>query len=217
MKNLLYKEIRLGITPVLVLFLTFPAMLLIPNYPRFVPYFYICLATFFVFNNAQLNKDLQYSMILPIRKRDMVKARALMVASYQLLSIAIGIPFAILSRMVPNTYPGLGPNLAFFGLNFIPMALFNLVLFTMFYRKAEKPQVPFIIGAVIWFIIFAVIDGTFIAGGTLKIPFIATMASMDPADFGVQIPFLIFGLLFYFGIWILTYRIAANRFEKVDL
>ena len=33
-------------------------MILIPNYPCYVSFFYLCLSCFFIFNNAELNKDI---------------------------------------------------------------------------------------------------------------------------------------------------------------
>lgn len=48
MKTLLQKELRLALHPTAPLFLCLSAMLLIPNYPYCVVFFYTSLAVFFI-------------------------------------------------------------------------------------------------------------------------------------------------------------------------
>ena len=101
MKNFLEKEIKLCLSAVNYLFLAFVAMIIIPNYPCYVPFYYLCLSIFFIFNNAELNKDIQYSMVLPITKKDMVKSRCILVCVYEIAGALFTIPFAIL---INSTY-----------------------------------------------------------------------------------------------------------------
>ena len=83
MKNFLYKEFKLCLSAVNYIFILFTAMILIPNYPYYVPFFYLCLSVFFIFNNSELNKDIPYSMILPIKKSDIVKSRCILICVLQ--------------------------------------------------------------------------------------------------------------------------------------
>lgn len=92
MKQLLYKEFKLALHPTAVIFLALSAMLLIPNYPYYVTFFYTCLGVFFICLNGRENRDIYYSMLLPIRKRQIVKARFLMVAALQLAQAVLGRP-----------------------------------------------------------------------------------------------------------------------------
>ena len=84
MKNFLNKEIRLNLAPVNYLFMAFASMIIIPNYPCYVPFFYFALSVFFIFNNAELNRDIQYSMVLPITKKEIVKSRCILVFFYEI-------------------------------------------------------------------------------------------------------------------------------------
>jgi len=79
MKELLFKEFKLAAHPTTYLFLFLGAMLLIPAYPYFVAFIYTCLGIFFIFLSARENQDILYTVSLPVRKRDVVKSRVLMI------------------------------------------------------------------------------------------------------------------------------------------
>ena len=72
MKNFITKEIKLCLAPINYVYLSFAVMLIIPNYPRYVPIFFFCVSILHIFNNALLNKDIEYSMILPITKKERI-------------------------------------------------------------------------------------------------------------------------------------------------
>ena len=84
MKTLLYKQLRLVCQPMTLVFCLFGVMLLIPAYPYTVMWFYVMLGLFFSFLNGREQKDVYYSALLPIRKRDTVKANCLFVGLIEL-------------------------------------------------------------------------------------------------------------------------------------
>ena len=130
MKNLLYKEINLCLNPLNYFFLGFAAMLLIPHYPVYIGFFYMCLSVFWIFNNSLINKDSLFNILLPISKNNIVKARCLLVALYEIVFILLSIPFAFLhNKFFPDGNPtGINANIAFFGLLLIVISAFNLYL-----------------------------------------------------------------------------------------
>lgn len=67
-----------------LVFCLFGVMLLIPAYPYTVMWFYVMLGLFFSFLNGREQKDVYYSALLPIRKRDTVKANCLFVGLIEL-------------------------------------------------------------------------------------------------------------------------------------
>ena len=79
MKHLLLKELRLALHPTALIFLGLSAMLLIPSYPYLVVFFYTGLAVFFTCLNGRENKDVTYTLLLPVSKADVVRARFLVV------------------------------------------------------------------------------------------------------------------------------------------
>ena len=70
------KDLRLAAHPMMYVFALFGVMLIIPNYPYTVVFFYGLLGIFFTFLNGRENKDVYYCAVLPVTKRDQVRARA---------------------------------------------------------------------------------------------------------------------------------------------
>ena len=80
MRALLYKQLRLVCHPMTPVFCLFGVMVLIPNYPYTITFFYVMLGLFFTFLNVREQKDIYYSAILPVPKRDTVKAGCVLTA-----------------------------------------------------------------------------------------------------------------------------------------
>lgn len=68
MKTLLYKQLRLVCHPMTPVFCLFGFMVIIPNYPYTVIFFYVMLGLFFTFLNMREQKDLYYTALLPVPK-----------------------------------------------------------------------------------------------------------------------------------------------------
>lgn len=100
MKALIYKEFALSAVVPTYLFIFFGALLLIPNYPYTVVFFFCCMGLFFSIQNARENHDTFYTAALPVKKRDVVKARCIFFVIVQLITILIAIPFAILRNTI---------------------------------------------------------------------------------------------------------------------
>ena len=102
------KDLRLAAHPMMYVFALFGVMLLIPSYPYTVVFFYGLLGIFFTFLNGRENKDVYYCAVLPVTKREQVRARTWMVVAVELTELVLAVPFAVLSvRINPN-----GTNLA---------------------------------------------------------------------------------------------------------
>ena len=113
MKTLLYKQLRLVCHPMTPVFCLFGFMVIIPNYPYTVIFFYVMLGLFFTFLNMREQKDLYYTALLPVPKRDAVKAGCLFTALIELLSLAVLVPCALLAvRLQPgkDNLVGLDPK-----------------------------------------------------------------------------------------------------------
>lgn len=219
MKNLLRKEIILGLEVRNFISLLFAAMMCIPNYPRYVGAFFFCVSVFTIFGNAQANKDLDYAMTLPITKKDMVKSRCLLCGVYEAVAILISVPFAVLFNVfVPMTNEaGIEGNVACYGFMLILITIFNFILFTGYYKKAEKPAVYFLVAAVVYWVAFMIVEMPIYLKDILQSDFVYMLDSIDAKDQIRQLPILAVGLAVFLGGWVLTYKVSAKRFEKVDL
>jgi hypothetical protein len=216
MKTLLYKEFKLAAHPTTYLFLALCTMMLIPRYPGYAEFMYVCLSIFFIFLAGRENKDIFYTVLLPVRKRDVVKARCLMVALIELVQIALSVPFAILSNRISPDHgnmAGIDLNVAFFGLVFIFMSVFNIVFFPIFYRSAQKVGISLAVGGgAILLYYFAVEMLVWIPS-----PVSTFLDTLAPEMMVKHLPILLAGMAVWVLTWILTYNRSAANFEKVDL
>ena len=147
MKTLLYKQLRLVCHPMTPIFCLFGIMVIIPNYPYTVIFFYVMLGLFFTFLNMREQKDLYYTALLPVPKRDAVKAGCLFTALVELTSLVLLAPCCLLAaRLQPgkDNLVGLDPNLALLAAGFLLYALFNAVFLPSFYKNGYKVGVAFV-------------------------------------------------------------------------
>lgn len=216
MKNLLYKEFKLAAHPTTYIFLLLGAMLMIPSYPYYVAFFYTCLGVFFIFLSGRENKDIYYTVSLPVRKRDAVKARCWMVAIIEVSQLILSIPFAIIGAKINpagGNQAGIEANVAFYGFVLIMFALFNSIFFPSFYKTAYKIGFGFLIGGIAIGIYIPAIE---VAVQVIK-PLKDYLDTTDPAMMIKQLPILFLGIAIYALTMFLSYKRAAKNFEKVDL
>ena len=214
MKAILYKQFHLVCHPMTLVFLLFGVMLLIPSYPYTVIFFYVMLGLFFSFVNGREQKDIYYSALLPIRKRDTVKASVVFVLVIELASLLIAIPFALLSVSVNplgGNAVGMEPNAFLFAAALVLYALFNGIFLPEFYKTAYKVGVSFL---------KAVIPAAFVMLSlelTVHVPSLVWLEDCTPAGQLRLLPLVLCAAVIYgVGLW-LTYQKAAKNYEKVDL
>lgn len=214
MKTLLYKQLKLTAHPMTLVFILSGVFLIIPNYPYSIAFFYVTLGIFFMFTNSREQRDCDYCAVLPVRKRDAVKAACLFSVVVELLSIVLAVPFAFLSvRINPKgtNLAGLDANVALFAMAFLVFALFNLVFWPSLYRTGYKVGVSFVKACVVMALL-AVCDVVL-----PHIPGLQWLDGTDTASCLRQLPLLIAGVVLYAVLTLLAYRRAAENYEKVDL
>lgn len=215
MKNILYKEIKLSLHPTNYIFLAFPLMLLIPNYPSYVAFIYFSLSIFFLFLAARENKDIFYTSLLPIKKTDQVKARLFVVMGLELIQVLISVPFALLRFRLydTNNLAGIEPNLAFYGLLFVMFALFNFVFFTSFYKAAYSVGKPLLLAGSVTIIYYLLVELFVWIPSDIQL----FLDAMDGSIIIKQWPILLIGLLIWIAFGYFTNLLSSKRFQKVDV
>lgn len=215
MRLLLKKEWKLVVTPVPLLFLALSALVLVPSYPYYVTFFYNSLGIFLMLQSARENRDVAYMLLLPVTKRDVVRARVATIVSLQLLQVLACVPFMLLraSYAEINNPVGIEANLAFLGFGFVLMGLFNLSFLPLHYKNAYDLGKPFVIASVVQFFAIVLLE-------TLEhiVPYMKTVCeSCAPTELVRQLPVLLGGMALYALETALACRISENRFEAVDL
>lgn len=216
MKNLIYKEFKLVSHPTTYLFLAMCMLMLIPNYPGYVGFIYICLSIFFIFLAGRENKDVFYTVLLPVRKRDVVKARCMMIAIIELVQISLAVPFAILNNLLYHNIgnqAGIDLNVAFFGFSFVFFAVFNITFLPIFYRTAYKTGLALIVGGIAILVYYLAVEMLVWIPSPLS-TFLDTTA---PDMMVKHLPILLAGILIWIVTWFFTYHRSVANFEKVDI
>lgn len=215
MKNLLRKELVLALHPTAPLFLALSAMLLIPNYPYLVAFFYTGLGVFFTCLNGRENDDVRYTLLLPVAKRDVVRARFFVVISLQLLQLLLAVPFAALRQHIlpEGNLAGLDANIALFGFAFVLYSGFNFIFFPIYYKNVQRVGAPFILSSVWVFLLIGVEKAC-----THVIPFIRErIDTADPQFMAEKLVFLAIGLVLYAVLTWAALRKSVRLFEQQDL
>ena len=196
-------------------FLLFNFMVMIPNYPYYVVTFYASMSVYFVGAFARENKDAFYTMLLPVRKRDVVRGRMMFVSAYQLLSTAIVVLFAELNPArfdMPNMV-GMDANIVLAGISLVLLGIVNLIFFPRYYRNTNKVGVPFFFAAIILAVLVIVAEIS-----THTIPFVAeVLDTPDPYYLAQKLPVFFAGLGLYLVLTFASYQISWRIFEKTDV
>ena len=212
---LLKKEWKLVMMPVPLLFLLLSALVLVPNYPYYVTFFYTSLGIFLMMQSARENRDLYYMALLPVTKREMVRARFLLVLSVEALQVLVCVPFMLLRASYGSVKNAVGieANVAFLGLSLVLLGLFNRIFFPMHYKNAYDLGKPFVVASVVEFFYIVLTEAC-----DHVIPYMKTVCeSYALRDQLRQWPVLLGGAAVFALLTMAAERSSVRRFEQVDL
>lgn len=215
MGRLMKKEIKLAMHPTMPLFLALSALLIVPNYPYYVTFFYTTLAVFFTCLLGRENRDVFYTLLLPVRKTDVVKVRFALVIGAELLQMLLAVPFAFLRQRInvgPNAV-GMEANIAFFGFSFVMLGIFHLVFFSIYYRDVNKVGKAFVSSSVICFLYMLVAETLVHA-----VPFLRDkIDTYDTVYVKEKLVILGVGAVVYMLCTCAAYKRSVKLFEAQDL
>lgn len=217
MKNLMRKEIKLSASLISFVFILFSVMAMIPGYPILVGTFFVCFGVFQSFQNACANNDILYTVLLPIKKTDVVKAKYGFAILIELLSFVIMVILTIfrmtqMSDVAPYANNVMmNANQFFLAGNLLVFALFNWLFVGGFFKTAYKYGKPFLIFSVVSFLMIAVAE-------TLHhIPGLEFLNATDAMGDGRMWLLLAIALLVYILVSVASCKVSIKRFEKVDM
>lgn len=213
MFDLLQKELRLAAHPTLYIFMFMGALVLVPAYPYGVVFFFAMIGIFQSVMYARETRDIYYSALLPVRKRDVVAGKVLLAVFAQVGQLLLSLPFAFLRTLyLPGGNPvGIEANVAYYGFGLMIFGVFNLVFFTVFFKTAYKAGVAFLTAMV------PCVLGILTMEAAVHFPGLGWLDGIDKASLLLQLPVLGVGLLVYLLGSLLAYRLGAARFQRVDL
>ena len=216
MKKLLFKEMKLTANPLSYWFIAFSAMTMIPKYPILVGSFFICLGIFHTFQQAREYDDITYTLMLPVKKQDVITAKYLFVLFIELISFIFCTFLTIIRvKFLGNAAPYvtnelMNANAAYLAYVMLVFAAFNSIFLGGFFKTAYKLGKPFILFCIAGFIIITV-------GEVLHhIPGLESLNAPSYVSTPQLVIFAIGITVFLLCTWLFCQK-AKKDFEKIDL
>lgn len=208
---------KLCAAPITYIFILFGLMFFIPGYPILCGAFFTTLGIFQGFQYAREASDIQFSALLPIAKRDIVKGKYLFVCFIEMCSLLLML-IVTLIRMTALSDSGVYRQNALMNANFFAIGgallvfgLFNVIFLGGFFRTAYNQGKPFVIYIIAAFLLITVLEALH------HIPGMGELNAFGTDHMGLQIALLAAGMLLYAGMSFLSYNKACTDFEKIDL
>lgn len=217
MKSLLNKDIRLWASPLAWIFLIAAGMTMLPGYPILMGSFFVCFGVFQSFQSGRENNDILYSVLLPIRKTDVVRSKY----SFSVMIQMIGFMFmtvltivrmrCMTNSAVYETNALMNATPYYLGFVFLIFAAFNIFFIGGFFKTAYKIGIPFLHFGIATFLIIAV-------GEILHhLPGMLFLHTQSGEKLDVQLGILSVGAIIYLLGTFLSCKNSMRRFEKLDL
>lgn len=218
MVNLIKKELALCMHPTAFIFLFFAALVFVPNYPYEIIFFFSCLSVFFCCMMARENGDIAFSCTLPVKKEHIPLAKLLVVIGLQCTSLLlVGIIGAVKGSILPAeqyiNQAGISANIVLVGNGAILLGIFNLIFFPRYFKQPDKIGVPFVIGAIVIFLLI----GVFIVLRWVTPLYSHILNGVNSVHTIAKALASLIGLLVYLLLTITSCKISMKNFAKVDV
>ena len=217
MRNILRKEMKLSASPLSYIFIFFGLMFFLPGYPVLCGAFFVTLGIFQSFQYAREANDIVFSVLLPIRKKDVVKAKYLFVCFIEACSLILML-LATVIRMTALSDSAVYRANALMNANLFAVAgalfmfgLFNTVFLGGFFKTAYKFGKPFVAYIIVSFLAVIVFEAAH------HIPGLDAVNAFAFDRIGLQCVLLLAGIAAFLSMTLLSYRSACRHFEKIDL
>ena len=217
MVNLVLKDMKLGVNPwFFVLPLLTGVLMLVPGWVYFlVPFYFCCITVPNTLGGFKSQNDLMFSSMMPVSKQEIVRARITVIVILEMMHLLVAMLFSVITfRLYPDvSYFFFSPHLGFWGLCFIMLAIFNLVLLPMYYKTAYKygAATTAANAAALLFAGLAQWVGIQSSWGQ------ETFYGAGVENTALQFSILMAGVLIFIACTFLAYRLSVKRFSKVEL
>lgn len=217
MTKLLKKEMTLAASPLAYIFIVFGLMAFLPGYPILVGSFFICLGLFQSFQCAREANDMIFTALLPVAKRDIVKAKYMFCIVIELCyliltSVPVLVRMTVLSNVsVYRNNALMNANLVYLGFVLLILGLFNWIFVGGFFKTAYKFAKPFVTFLIVTFLVVGIGETLF------HIPALSALNAFGFTHIGLQASVFITGVAAYACLTTISMCQAINDFEQIDL
>lgn len=164
------------------------------------------------------NGDIAFSCTLPIKKEHIPFAKMIVVFGLQcIILLLVGIIGAIKGAVLPAeqfvNQAGISANLALVGNGAILLGIFNLIFFPCYFKKPDKIGVPFVIAAIVLFVLI----GVFIVLRWVTPLYSITLNGLNSENTGAKIVALAIGVAVYVVLSAISCKLSMKNFQKIDV
>ncbi len=217
MRNLLIKEIRLAASPLSFWFIAFGWMFLLPGYPVLLGSFFVCMGIFQSFQKAREAGDIVFSVLLPVAKKDTVRAKFVFSCLIELCGFVLMLISVLLRMTVWADLPAyrnnalMNANPFALGMALLIFGLFNLIFIGGFFRTAYRFDKPFILFCIAMFLTVGL-------GEALHhFPGLEALNAFGFEHAPLQWGLFAAGAAVYVLLTAFSLRRACRHFERIDL
>lgn len=217
MNNLFIKEIKLSSSILSYLFIVFGFMFLLPGYPILCSAFFVTLGIFQSFQSTREANDIIFSCLLPLSKKEIVKGKIMFVTFIEICAFIMMVISTILrmtllkDALVYKENALMNANFFALGASLVIFSIFNLIFVAGFFKTGYKFAKSFLIYIIVTIILIAGFESLH------YIPGLESINSFGFDNLSIQLISLFIGIVLFLIITILSYKLAKNRFNKVDL
>jgi len=217
MYNLLMKDLKLGVSPFLIVFpIVMGALMLIPSWLYFIVLMYFFWVTApNLFAQFRSSNDMLFTSMMPVSKKDMVKARVSVIVILELLHIVTAMIFGLVTI---NIYPStafyfFAPHMGFWGLGFVMLAIYNSILIPMYYKTAYKYGMAVVVAMMAAMVFAGVAEWV-----GVQSPFVSDIFKGSGVNnMALQVSILVAGIVIFIVCTMIAYRVSVKRFLQVEI
>lgn len=215
MKNLFLEQFKLNFPIALFFFPLFGFFAFIPNYPLIVAPGYSIMGIMIYVQTVKANSSIEFSALLPVRRRDVSGAICLTAASIQLSILLVAVPFAILSRAAwpEGNIVGIDANFSFFAYSLLCYSAFNLVFMPAYFKTGYKFGVPLFLGLIAFIAVYGIMEISVQITPALY----SVLDGFDLSTIYARLAFLLGAAAVYAGTLALSVKLSGDKFEKANL
>ena len=217
MHKLFHKDLSLCTQAVTWGLLAASLLVMVPGYPILVGVFLVCLGIFHSFQYANESNDILYSVLLPVKKRDVVKAKYAQVLLFEGIGYAVMVVLTVLRMTLLGNAgpyaanPMMNATPYFLACTLLAFTAFNVLFVGGFFKTAWKVGMPFLRFGIAVFLLIAVSEALH------HFPGLGFLNEPGGSRLGLQFILLALALVIFAVGTFLSCKASIRRFEKIDL
>lgn len=217
MKKLLYKECTLSASVLSYIFIAGAFLTFVPGYPILLGAFFTTLGIFYSYQTMRENHDIDYSLLLPVAKSDIVKSKFAFTVFIELCGFIIMLAITLIRMTALKNAPVytsnalMCANFTFLGLALFLFGLFNFIFVRGFFKTAYffgKPFIAYLIAAMVLIALSETLH---------HVPVLEALNAFSFDRLSPQVFVLIFGIIVYILLTYTAFKSSEKFFEKIDL